>query len=109
MAGARVDATDTGRKAVEMLTASEPGFYDLVRMDVQMPDMDGCEAARTIRALDRSDAASVVILAMTANAFVDDGRRSLASGMNGHLSKPLDIRRVYATINGFLEKRHTTR
>lgn len=109
MAGACVDATDTGRKAVEMFTASEPGFYDLVLMDVQMPDMDGYEAARTIRGLNRSDAASIVILAMTANAFVDDERRSLASGMNGHLSKPLDIRRVYATINGFLEKRHTTR
>lgn len=105
MVGATVDTADTGREAVEAFAASVPGGYDLILMDVQMPDMDGYEAARAIRSMEREDARSVVILAMTANAFTEDEERSLASGMNGHLSKPLDIRRVYATINEFLEKR----
>ncbi|RDB61303.1 hybrid sensor histidine kinase/response regulator [Gordonibacter sp. 28C] len=109
MAGASVDTASTGREAVDAFAASEAGWFDLVLMDVQMPDMDGYEAARAIRAMDRSDARTVVILAMTANAFTEDEERSLASGMDGHLSKPLDIRSVYATINGFLGKRREGR
>ena len=70
-----------------------------------MPEMDGYEATRAIRTLDRADARTVPIFAMTANAFVEDEERSLLSGMDGHLSKPLDIRRVYATIDEFLNRR----
>lgn len=104
MVGAEIEAAATGLEAVELFTASEIGYYDLILMDVQMPDMDGYEASCTIRAMERDDAATIPILAMTANAFTEDERRSFASGMNGHLSKPLDIRHVYATINGFLDK-----
>lgn len=107
MVGAQVEAASTGLEAVERFKSSDVGYYDLILMDVQMPDMDGYEAARTIRALGRADAGTVAIVAMTANAFMEDERRSLASGMDGHLSKPLDIRRVYATINGFLKRRRT--
>ena len=104
MTGALVDEARTGAEAVRLFEESSEGCYDLVLMDVQMPEMDGHEAARTIRALPRADAARVPILAMTANAFSEDERRSLESGMDGHLSKPLDIGRVYATIDGFLKR-----
>ena len=109
MAGASVETASTGREAVEAFAASDVGHFDLVLMDVQMPELDGYGAARAIRAMDRPDASTVVILAMTANAFTEDEERSAESGMDGHLSKPLDIRRVYATIDGFLEKRRNGR
>lgn len=104
MSGAEVYGATTGVEAVQRFADAPEGFYDLVLMDVQMPEMDGYEATRTIRALDRTDAKHVPILAMTANAFTEDEARSRACGMDGHLSKPLDIRRVYATIDGFLKK-----
>ena len=87
-----------------MFAESEAGYFDLVLMDVQMPEMDGYEATRAIRELDRPDARCIPILAMTANAFVEDEERSRLSGMDGHLSKPLDIRRVYATMDKFLKR-----
>ena len=74
-------------------------------MDIQMPEMDGYEATRVICSLDRDDARSVPIVAMTANAFVEDEERSRMSGMDGHLSKPLDIHLVYATMDRFLRGR----
>ena len=101
----RLDLTGTGVEAVEVFKQAPPGSIDLVLMDIQMPEMDGYEATRVIRALDRDDARTVPIIAMTANAFVEDEERSRMSGMDGHLSKPLDIRLVYATIDGFLRKR----
>ncbi|OUO90874.1 hypothetical protein B5F40_05265 [Gordonibacter sp. An230] len=104
MAGARVDEARTGAEAVRLFEESPEDLYDLVLMDVQMPEMDGYEATRAIRSLSRADAARVPILAMTANAFSEDERRSRESGMDGHLSKPLDIGRVYATIDGFLKR-----
>ena len=88
-----------GQEAVERFAASEPGEFDVILMDVMMPVMDGYEATRRIRALPREDAATVPILAMTANAFSDDVRRSREAGMNAHLSKPLNeesLRRAIA-------------
>lgn len=82
-------------------SARTPGSVDLIFMDHQMPEMDGYEATRVIRSLDRDDARSVPIVAMTANAFVEDEERSRMSGMDGHLSKPLDIHLVYATMVRF--------
>ena len=105
MTGAEVVAASTGAEAVRAFERSRPGSIDLVLMDIQMPEMDGYEATRLIRSLDRDDARSVPIIAMTANAFVEDEERSRMSGMDGHLSKPLDIRLVYATIDGFLRER----
>ena len=96
--GAALDAAENGRLAVERFAASPVGYYDLILMDVQMPVMNGHEAARTIRAMDRRDAASVPIFAMTANAFSEDVKRSREAGMNAHLSKPLNIQAVYKTL-----------
>ena len=93
--GATVDVADNGREAVKKFEASPPGTYSCILMDVQMPEMDGHEAARTIRALDREDAATIPIIAMTANAFDDDVTAALAAGMNAHLAKPLDVQAMY--------------
>lgn len=99
MTGAAVETARNGREAVESFAASATNRFDLVLMDVQMPVMDGYEATRTIRAMDRSDAETVPIFAMTANAFAEDVRESLACGMNTHISKPLDIQSVYDKMN----------
>ena len=85
-----VDEAENGREAVDKFAASQPGAYDVILMDIMMPVMDGLAASRAIRALNRPDAASVPIFAMTANAFSDDIAASRAAGMNEHLAKPLD-------------------
>ena len=95
MVGATVDVAANGREAVEKFEASAPGTYACILMDVQMPEMDGHEATRAIRALPRPDAQTVPILAMTANAFDDDVAAALAAGMDGHLAKPLDVQAMY--------------
>ena len=92
--GVQVEVADNGKKAVEMFEASSIGYYDLIFMDIQMPVRDGYEATRQIRALDRPDASEVWIVAMTANAFVEDIRRSADAGMNEHCSKPVDPQRL---------------
>ena len=95
---AKIYHAENGRIAVDMFSQSEPGYYDAVLMDVRMPEMDGLEAAKTIRALDRDDAKTVPIIAMTANAFDEDVQRSLQVGMNAHLSKPVEPERLYQTL-----------
>ncbi|WP_255467245.1 ATP-binding response regulator [Raoultibacter phocaeensis] len=97
-AGLEVDWAENGEQACILFEQSEPGAYDVVLMDIQMPIMNGYEAARTIRSLDRGDAASVPIIAMSANAFMEDIQESLRCGMNAHLSKPIDMGQVLATI-----------
>ena len=87
-----------GQIAVQMFSDSEPGYYDIILMDVRMPVMDGLTATRTIRALDRPDAKTIPIIAMTANVFDEDVERSLQSGMNAHLSKPIEPERLYETM-----------
>ena len=101
--GAAIETAENGREAVDKFAASLPGYYDLILMDVQMPVMDGHEATRTIRALDRRDAGEIPILAMTANAFSEDVEKSLASGMNGHISKPIDLQEVFEKITAALQ------
>lgn len=96
--GIVVSEADNGAEAVERFAASEPGEFGLVLMDVMMPVLDGLEATRAIRALDRPDACSVPIIAMTANAFRDDVARSIEAGMNAHLSKPIDKHELIAAI-----------
>ena len=101
MTGAAVETATNGREAVDAFASSDPHHFDLVLMDVQMPVMDGYEATKAIRAMERSDAKSVPIFAMTANAFAEDVRESLACGMDTHISKPLDIQNVYDKMNEF--------
>ena len=94
MIGVQVKVADNGVHAVEAFEASEEGYFDVIFMDVQMPVMDGYEATRQIRMLSRKDAKSVWIVAMTANAFVEDMRQSREAGMNEHCSKPVDPERL---------------
>jgi PAS domain S-box-containing protein len=96
-----VEAT-TGQEALTIFEQSEPNSFDLVLMDVQMPEMDGYEATAAIRKLQRSDAGTVPIVAMTANAYQKDINAALASGMDGHLSKPVDFKVLIQTLTQFL-------
>ena len=98
MKEAETDHAENGRIALEMFGNSEPGAYDAILMDVRMPEMDGLEAARAIRALDRHDAKKVPIIALTANAFDEDVQLSLQAGMNAHLSKPVEPEHLYQTL-----------
>ena len=100
--GLRADHARDGVEAVELFSSSLPGAYAAVLMDIQMPLANGYEAARAIRGLDRPDAASVPIIAMTADAFADDIRRCLEAGMNGHVAKPIDPKLLYDTLAGVL-------
>ena len=80
-----------GKEAVDQFQASEPGEFDIILMDMQMPVMDGCTAAKEIRKLNREDAKSVMIYACTANTFQEDRDMAIASGMDDFLTKPIDI------------------
>ncbi|MBO7519769.1 MAG: response regulator [Clostridia bacterium] len=104
---AKVDHAKNGKAVVDMFSKSEPGYYDAILMDVRMPEMDGLEATKAIRALSRSDAKTVPIIAMTANAFDEDVQRSLQAGMNAHLSKPVESDHLYKTLEELIwEKDH---
>lgn len=103
MTGVQLETAEDGKQAVEKVEASPEGYYDLIFMDVQMPVMDGYEATRRIRALPRGDAVSIPIVAMTANAFVEDIRRSRDAGMNGHISKPVELERLRDVLSQHLK------
>ena len=92
--GLIVETAADGKEALDMYLASGDGYYDVILMDIRMPVMDGLEAAKQIRRSDRKTAASVPIIAMTANAFDEDMKKSVECGMNGHLSKPIDMNRI---------------
>lgn len=92
--GLELDWAENGQICVEKFSDSDVGYYDVVLMDLRMPVMTGLEAARAIRALERPDARTVPIIAMTADAFAEDVKRCLESGMNAHISKPVDIDEV---------------
>lgn len=104
--GANVEVVGDGHAAVEKFETSEPGYYDFILMDVQMPVMDGRSAARAIRSLDKQDAVTVPIFALSADAFVEDERLSKESGMDGHFAKPLDFNTLRVEIGKFLKTRH---
>ncbi|WP_343250886.1 response regulator [Diplocloster hominis] len=101
--GARMDVVPNGLACVESFEKSTPGYYDLILMDVQMPVMNGYEATQRIRSLDRADAGTIPILAMTADAFAEDIEAALHAGMNSHLAKPLDIPAMMREIQRFLK------
>ncbi len=98
MEGASCELAENGKAAVDMLQKSEPGYYDLILMDVQMPVMDGYTAAKTIRSCDHADAKTIPIAAMTANAFEEDVRLALNAGMNAHIAKPVNMNLLKETV-----------
>lgn len=95
MNGAEVEKAKDGKEAVDMFAGSKEGYYDLILMDIQMPVMNGYEATKEIRKLDRRDAKTVSIVAMSANVFESDVRKSIASGMNDHIGKPINMDEIY--------------
>ena len=103
--GAKITKAWDGREAVDIFIVSEPGDYDLILTDVMMPVMDGLEACRVIRALDRQDAKSIPIAAMSANVLESDTQRSREAGMNGHIGKPIDEKKLLEMIFQILNER----
>ena len=98
----QVELAENGRIATEMFAAHEPGYYDAVLMDMRMPEMDGLEATRFIRSMDRADAKKIPIIALTANAFDEDVQRSMQAGLNAHLSKPVEPDALFSTLESLL-------
>ncbi|MBQ7371253.1 MAG: response regulator [Blautia sp.] len=98
-----VEHAENGRIAVDMFSASAPGYYDAILMDMRMPEMDGLEATRAIRSLDREDARQIPIIALTANAFDEDVQRSMQAGLNAHLSKPVEPEALFETLEGLIK------
>ena len=104
MCGAQVTPARNGQEAVEAFQAAPPGTFDAILMDMNMPVLDGCGAARAIRALDRPDAAGVRIVAVTANAFAEDAAASARAGMNAHIPKPIDLNLLAKTLRQLAER-----
>ncbi len=98
-----VEIAENGQIAVDMLKDSEPGYYRLVLMDIQMPVLNGFKAAKAIRQLENRQLANIPILAMTANAFEEDKQEALRCGMNGHIAKPIDMDMLFETLDKVLE------
>ena len=105
MEGARCELAENGLEAVEMFSKSEPGYYDMILMDVQMPLMNGYDATRKIRSLKHPEASTIPIVAMTANTFAEDVRNAMDSGMDGHLAKPIDMNAVKDMVGKLISKR----
>ncbi len=103
--GAHVQIANNGQEAVDKFAASQPGDIDIILMDIMMPVMNGYEAAKAIRSMDRSDAAEIPIVAMTANAFTDDKKQAFEAGMNEHLAKPLDKELLLKTVYHYSKKK----
>ena len=101
--GASCEVVENGRLAVERFQSAPPDRFHAILMDVQMPVMNGHDAARAIRALDREDAGQIPIIAMTANAFAEDEKAALDAGMNAHVAKPLDVELLKKTIRRFVK------
>ena len=104
MRGMQADHAENGRIAAEMFAEHEAGYYDAILMDMRMPEMDGLEATRRIRAMDRPDAKTIPIIALTANAFDEDVQQSMQAGLNAHLSKPVEPDILFETLEGLLSR-----
>ena len=103
-AGFTTEVAENGKVALEMLQRSDPGYYQLVLMDVQMPVMSGYEAVREIRQLENQRLAGIPVIAMTANAFEEDMQEALRNGMDGHIAKPINIELLFTTLNKVLSR-----
>ena len=101
-AGFTVETAENGKIAVEMVGSSEPGYYDAILMDIQMPVMDGYEATRAIRSLENKALADIPVVAMTANAFKEDVDAAAEAGMQGHVAKPVDVGTLMRTLTSVL-------
>ncbi|MDO4547342.1 MAG: ATP-binding protein, partial [Clostridia bacterium] len=99
--GLTADAVIDGKEAVERFSSSPVGYYDVILMDIRMPVMDGLEASRAIRALPREDATRIPIIAVTADAFTDDIEKTRAAGMDAHIGKPLDVKKLKALLQQY--------
>lgn len=107
--GFEVDCVYDGAQAVKRISDTEPGTYDVILMDILMPVMDGLEATRRIRGMEREDCRTIPIVAMSANAFDDDLRKSVECGMNGHLSKPVEVEKLYRMLNEVIHGKYGKR
>ena len=96
--GLVIDRVEDGIQCVYRIEQSPAGTYDLILMEIQMPNMDGYRATEMIRGLSDKNKANIPIIAMTANAFEEDRKKALAKGMNGHIAKPVDAEKVEKTI-----------
>ena len=105
MHGMEADVAENGQVAVDKFASHEPGYYSAVLMDMRMPVMNGLEATEAIRGMDRADAAHIPIVALTANAFDEDVQRSMQSGLDAHLSKPVEADALFATLEALIEQR----
>ena len=99
-----VDLAENGRIAVDLFEGHEPGYYDAILMDMRMPEMDGLEATKVIRASDHADAKTIPIIALTANAFDEDVQRSMQAGLNAHLSKPVEPEALFDTLGSLIKE-----
>ena len=107
MNGMEVTSACDGAQAVHLFQSAPPFFFDAILMDMQMPELDGCEATRALRQLDRPDAVRIPIIAVTANAFAEDIAKTTEAGMNGHISKPIDFQILCQTLSTLLSKNST--
>ena len=101
--GLELDWAENGQLCVEMFQAAAPGYYDAILMDLRMPVMTGYQATEAIRAMEREDAKTIPIIAMTADAFSEDIKKCLACGMNAHVSKPIDVREVARQLLKYMQ------
>ena len=104
MRGIEADVAENGRIAVDKYEAHPAGWYDAVLMDMRMPEMDGLEATRAIRASGREDAGTIPVIALTANAFDEDVQRSMQAGLNAHLSKPVEPDLLFETLESLIRR-----
>ena len=100
-----VDCVYNGAQAVERIRSTQPGAYDVILMDIMMPVMNGLEATSTIRSMEREDCHTIPIIAMSANAFDDDLKKSVECGMNGHLSKPVEVDKLFQTLDAVIRSK----
>ena len=102
-AGIIIERVEDGIQCVNRVEQMSPGTYDLILMDIQMPNMDGYTASRKIRGMEREDAKAIPIIALTANAFDEDRNKAFAAGMNGHIAKPIDVGRMVRSIGALVK------
>ena len=98
----QVERAEDGQVAVEMFASHEPRYYDAILMDMRMPQMNGLDATKAIREMDREDARAIPIIALTANAFDEDVRQSMQAGLNAHLSKPVEPDMLFQTLEDLM-------